>query len=1186
MDYSGKTKEELIAELQNVNFLLIERRKELTCLHRISEILHKSELSDDASIRRIVEILPDAFQFPELAQAAITIEDKSWKTKGFKKTKNALSKDISLNNNVAGRVEICYPVKKLPDCESLFLPEEGELLYSVATRIGNFIVKYRDAMLLQESEVRYKSLVENLNEIIYEHDRNGILTYVSPRFETIIGYATEELLGKPVWQILGIEKQIIIDLITNVREKNDLHHDLKYYTRKGEERWMSISSRAVIKDGKFLGAKGSLEDITEQKSLQLKLEKSEETFRKMVERVNDVVYEIGIDGTVVYVSPAIEKVLGYKPDEIEGKNFFAFMYPADIPVIMDAMKHLAERDSSFLEYRYYNKNSELRWVRSSTAPVIRDGKLAGGIGVLTDINRQKLVELALKESEAQLQNLINSQTNYVLRTDLQGKHVYWNPKFEEVFGWIYEKTGIRGCDSMISICSYHHQRTIDVVNKCFAEPGKVFKVELDKPSKDGSVRTTLWEFVALTNEMYEPVGIQCNGIDITDLKKAEDELKRNEEKYKALFYDSPEAFLIFIDGVFVECNIASEKLIGGNRSDIVGKTPPEISPEYQPNGKRSEIYVNEVVEQAISSGRNSFEWIHKRVDGSEFLAHINLSHIVYDGRQALFVTWSDITGIRKTEELNRKLSQAVEQSPVSVVITDIDGNIEYANPNACRTTGYELSELIGKNPRVLQSGETPLGDYTKLWSTIGSGNVWHGIFHNKKKTGELYWESSSIAPITDNSGKITHYVAVKEDITERKRIQEELTVNEARHRQVAQHGRTVIWEVDLNGLYTYLSDVAEQVYGYKPEELVNSKHFYDLHPAGMKEEFKKAGMQLVRSGQEVVNFDNPIETKDGRIVWVTTNGTPIYQGEVLTGFRGSDTDITERKLAEEETRKFRTILDQSNYGAAINDLEGNFLYLNKAFANMHGYEPEELIGRNIRIFHTEEQYAAVGSLISQMFEGNDLNSEEVWHVRRDGTVFPALMNATLISDKSGKPLFLSASALDITDMKMAEAALKKSEENLNHAQALAKMGSWDFDLLSGEVHWSRNYYNLVGIDPAEPPLSLDKIKKRIHPDDRNLFESKIASIVKDPTFETFDFRFMMDDGTLKWIQADILSKYENGKLTGITGISIDVTERKLADIEIRKLSMAVAQSPVQVVITDLDGNIEYINEAFTNITGY
>jgi len=130
---------------------------------------------------------------------------------------------------------------------------------------------------------------------------------------------------------------------------------------------------------------------------------------------------------------------------------------------------------------------------------------------------------------------------------------------------------------------------------------------------------------------------------------------------------------------------------------------------------------------------------------------------------------------RKTaEDQLRKLSRAVEQSANCIVITDLNGDIEYVNPKFVSLTGYTTEELIGKNPRILQSGETPDSLYDALWETITSGNEWQGEFHNQKKNGELYWESASISPIRDESGRITHFVGVKEDITQRKNLENQV----------------------------------------------------------------------------------------------------------------------------------------------------------------------------------------------------------------------------------------------------------------------------------------------------------------------------------------------------------------------------------------------------------------------------
>ncbi len=144
---------------------------------------------------------------------------------------------------------------------------------------------------------------------------------------------------------------------------------------------------------------------------------------------------------------------------------------------------------------------------------------------------------------------------------------------------------------------------------------------------------------------------------------------------------------------------------------------------------------------------------------------------------------SEIVERKRVEQQLRKLFQAVEQSPATVILTDTDGTIEYLNPKFTQLTGYTFEEVIGKNPRILKSGDTSPEEYKLLWETITSGREWRGEFHNKKKNGELYWESASISPVRNSEGVITHFIGVKEDITERKQAEKEMAVLQEQLRQ-------------------------------------------------------------------------------------------------------------------------------------------------------------------------------------------------------------------------------------------------------------------------------------------------------------------------------------------------------------------------------------------------------------------
>jgi PAS domain S-box-containing protein len=156
-------------------------------------------------------------------------------------------------------------------------------------------------------------------------------------------------------------------------------------------------------------------------------------------------------------------------------------------------------------------------------------------------------------------------------------------------------------------------------------------------------------------------------------------------------------------------------------------------------------------------------------DGTDEFAELALSINAMTGKLE-----EEISTHKQAAEMLRKLSIAVEQSPASVIITDLDTCIQYVNPRFTEVTGYSAAEVIGQNPRILQSGQTPKEIYRDLWSKLNSGLAWHGELLNKRKNGELYWEETHVAPVKNSVGAVTHYVAVKTDITERKQAETRL----------------------------------------------------------------------------------------------------------------------------------------------------------------------------------------------------------------------------------------------------------------------------------------------------------------------------------------------------------------------------------------------------------------------------
>ncbi|GEM_PF-1444857 len=262
---------------------------------------------------------------------------------------------------------------------------------------------------------------------------------------------------------------------------------------------------------------------------------------------------------------------------------------------------------------------------------------------------------------------------------------------------------------------------------------------------------------------------------------------------------------------------------------------------------------------------------------------------------------ADIARRKQVELELRKLSRAVDQSPVSIVITDTSGTIDYVNPRFCALTGYGLEEVRGKNARILKSGEMPVAVYRELWAVITGGDEWSGRLHNKKKNGERYWESAVISPIRNEAGDITHFVAVKEDITEKKKAETALRESEERHRSLFERSLECMFVHDFEGRLLDLNPAAFALLGYGREELASLTLASLLPPADVPraravvETVRSVGAQagvtefmLVRCDKSLV----PVETKSSLVM---REGRPYA---VQTMAR----DITERRRADDAMR--------------------------------------------------------------------------------------------------------------------------------------------------------------------------------------------------------------------------------------------------------------------------------------------
>ncbi|MGY5871668.1 MAG: PAS domain S-box protein [Candidatus Thorarchaeota archaeon] len=251
-------------------------------------------------------------------------------------------------------------------------------------------------------------------------------------------------------------------------------------------------------------------------------------------------------------------------------------------------------------------------------------------------------------------------------------------------------------------------------------------------------------------------------------------IKLDERHFKELLTFLPEGVGITeLDETIIFANDEFAEMLGYEPHELLGMTIYDLIPE------RERILLKGESEKRAVGVSSAYNMVMVRKDGGEIIVRISgvprrdeEDNVI--GTMAVVI---DITAEHEKEVELLKLSGAIEASPTSVVITDLQGTIEYVNPKFSELTGYSSEEAVGENPRILKSGRTPDETYVDLWDTLQSGKIWRGRFINRKKNGELYWEDAWISPISEPEGNPTHYVAVKEDITRNVIAEEKLRLS-------------------------------------------------------------------------------------------------------------------------------------------------------------------------------------------------------------------------------------------------------------------------------------------------------------------------------------------------------------------------------------------------------------------------
>ncbi len=432
------------------------------------------------------------------------------------------------------------------------------------------------------------------------------------------------------------------------------------------------------------------------------------------------------------------------------------------------------------------------------------------------------------------------------------------------------------------------------------------------------------------------------------------------------------------------------------------------------------------------------------------------------------------------------------------------------------------------------------------------------------------------------------YEELEERVIELEKTEDMRKKTEEKYRSLIENIPVVTWTTSEKGFTVYISTNIEKVYGFTQKEVYEGgaeSWLGRIHPDDI-EEVEKA-FKLLFTENKIFDIEYRIQRKDGEWIWALDRAVSTFEkdGEIYAD--GIFKEITGRKKAENELIRFKAIAENAANGTAIADLKGNFLYVNNYFAEIHGYEVSELSGENLSIFHNEKQLVDVTAINKRLIEEGSYSSLEVWHTHKDGTEFPMLMSGTIIKNELLNPLYICATAIDITERKQAEQALRESEARLSEAQRVAHVGSWELDIKTNELWWSDETYRMFGFEIGEFGSTMEAFFDTVHPDDRPFMQkvTEAAWYEKKP----FDagHRIILPGGEIRTVheQAEVIFD-EAGQPVRMTGTVQDITGRKKTEEEVEKLNSAVEQSTEGIGIVDLESLFTYVNSAFAGMHGY
>ncbi|QIR41086.1 PAS domain S-box protein [Tolypothrix sp. PCC 7910] len=1041
--------------------------------------------------------------------------------------------------------------------------------------------KQAEAELLALSSLQ-QAILDGSDYAIISVNSQGLIQTFNSGAQKMLGYTAEEAINNtPELFHDLVEIQERSEILSrelgrpvaspieffSIKNQDGTYEDEWTYIHKNGDRFPVLLSATCLRkpDGEIWGFLGIAKDITQQKQMEAELRKNAAHLASAQQIAHLGSWEFDFQTQQIYWSAESFEIYGRDPRS--GMPTYEELRQLIHPDDRDRHDHVVEQASQNgksyqIEYRFYHSNGSLRYALARGEVILDvNGKPKQFIGTVQDITDHKLAEEKLQSLSDRLSLALKAGAIGTWDWDIIHE-AHWDDRMYELYGIVPGSESWALYQEWLNILHPDDRASADAAFQAAVRGEKEFDTEFRIIHADGSIRHIKAAASLQRNqqgEVQRAVGINY---DITERKQIEAALRESERRYATLAEASPVAiFRIDAEGNCVYINERWSEMTGRPTESALGMGWLEaVHPEDRE-------YMLKQRSQSLSKTprliRN--ESRHLLPDGSITWVYAQLvPETNPDGNFIGYIgTLTDITSRKQIEaalwESERRYASLAEASPVAIFRLDAAGQCMYVNERWCEMTGRPAEEAMGY--KWLNAVHPEDRDrFIGFSPSSTSENIKCDEGRHLRPDGSICWFYVQVVSETDTEGKIIGYVGTLTDITARKEAEIALQESERRYANLAHTVPVAIFRFDSDINCVYVNNRWSQITGRPTEAAMGRQWLEAIHPEDRDRIGKEWAewAQTYKPGKIFKNQGRHI-WPDGKITWFDSYVLPeTNQENRIIGYIGTIVDVTDRKEAEialkESERRYATLAEAVPVGIIRFDAQGNCIYVNERWCDMTGQSTQAALGMGyLDVLHPEDrdQLLMDWSQWTQLSQPRMLFQREGRYIRPDGNINWFSGYALPEINPDGSVVGYVGTLTDITERKQSEFKLRKLSDRLALAVQSGGFGIWEWDIANDVLFWDERMHELYGVQPSEFDGVYETWIQRIHPDDRAAADALSQRARQGETEYNTEFRVIHPDGSIRYIKAyALIKKNQQGEALRMVGVNYDITERKLAELEL------------------------------------